>query len=315
MQAGEPPRVGPGNGPQTRLCAQGFLRKVTNDWTMQSAGALAYSVMGAATPIAIAIIAIGGVTLGTLAPGVQRQLVNGLASFFAPGNLSKEILRLALATLTRSAGPLMALAIPSALFGGSRLFTTLEGCFAIIYRTYPRGAIAQNVMALIMTLLFVAQAPLLISASSLPALLLSLAAHTGFNRLPLIAWWLHSGLLLGALGVATSVALTWVLFEVTFLVVPNRAVSFKHSWPGALLSAVLLQLFLAVFPLYLTHWMGSPPGVAGFAVILLVFFYYVAVILLLGAQFNAYVVEQIQPLPQNLAAVLHDTVATPADGD
>lgn len=289
---------------QARICAQGFLRKITNDWTMQSAGALAYSVIGAVTPTTIAIIAIGGLTLGTLAPDAQRMLVENLANVFSPGNLSKEILRLALATLTRNAGPLTVLAIPAAVFGGSRLFTTLEGCFAITYRTYPRGLIAQNVMALAMTLLFVALAPLLIFASSLPALLLSLAAQT--SRISLIAWWPH--ILLGAIGIVTSIALTWVLFEVTFLVVPNRPMSFKHSWPGALLSAVLLQLFLAVFPLYLTHWMGSTPGVAGFAVILLVFFYYVAVILLLGAEFNAYVVEHIQPLPQDLAAVLHDSV-------
>jgi YihY family inner membrane protein len=286
--------------------SQGFIRKVTNDWTMQAAGALAYNLMVAAVPIAIAIIAICGLTLGVLAPGTQDRLVDGLARMFPTGNLSREILQVAVAALKRDAGLLVILAILTSVFGGSRLFIAIEGCFAITYRTSARGVIAQNVMALALMLLFVVLTPLMIFASSLPALLLSLAHNAGANSVPLLAWLLHNSFFLGAIGIASSSAIAWLLFEAIFFVVPNQPVSLKHSWPGALISALLLEAFLACFPLYLTHFMSSYIGAAGFAVILLVFFYYFGLILLLGAQFNAYFAQHIQPLPNNLATVLHD---------
>lgn len=289
--------------------AEGFINKVNNDWTMQAAGSLAYNLMVAVVPIAIAIIAICGFILGSLAPGARDQLLDGLTRILPTGNFSRAILQVAFTSLKRSAGLLLILAILTAVFGGSRLFIAIEGCFAIAYRTHPRGVIAQNVMALSMMLLFVVLTPLMIFASSLPAFLLSLAQNVEISSLPPMTWLFHNSFFLGAVGIASSIAIAWILFEVTFLVVPNQPVSFKHSWAGALLSATLLELFLAGFPLYLTHFMGSYIGTAGFAVILLVFFYYFALILLLGAEFNAYFAEHIQPLPANLAAVLHDAIA------
>jgi uncharacterized BrkB/YihY/UPF0761 family membrane protein len=41
-------------------------------------------------------------------------------------------------------------------------------------------------------------------------------------------------------------------------------------------------------------------GQAGFAVILLVFFYYFAIILILGAEINAFFLEKVCPLPNDL---------------
>jgi uncharacterized BrkB/YihY/UPF0761 family membrane protein len=108
------------------------------------------------------------------------------------------------------------------------------------------------------------------------------------------------------MSVIGSLFISWILFEAIFFFVPNQRVSFKRSWPGALLSAALLVLFLALFPLYITRFMGSYQGEAGFAIILLVFFYYFALILLLGAEVNAYFAEHLQPLPNNMAAVLRD---------
>jgi len=43
-------------------------------------------------------------------------------------------------------------------------------------------------------------------------------------------------------------------------------------------------------------------GVAGLFALLLVFFYYFAAILLLGAEVNAFFVEGVRPMPNDLAA-------------
>lgn len=285
---------------------EGFINKFNNDWTMQSAGALAYSLMGAIVPIALAIIAIFGFTVGALDPNAQQQLIDGIQRVFPSASFSQSVLQVVFNSLHRNAGFLSILAILGSIFGGSRLFITIEGCFDITYRTYPRDLIPQNVMAILMMLLFIVLIPLLVFTSSVPAIILSFVQNSALNGLPFIAQLTHNGFFLGLIGVVSGIVISWILFEAIFFVVPNQKVSFKNSWRGALFSAVLLELFLALFPLYITHFMGSYLGTAAFALILLVFFYYFAVILLLGAEVNAYFAEHIQPLPNNLAAVLHD---------
>lgn len=100
--------------------------------------------------------------------------------------------------------------------------------------------------------------------------------------------------------------ISWVLFEAIYTVVPNQHISFRNSWLGALVAAVLLQVYLTLFfPFYVTHFLGSYTGTAGFALILLFFFYYFAVILLLGAEINAFYAEGVHATPDNLVVMVH----------
>src|SRR5579885_3769967 len=80
--------------------SEGFVNKFNNDWTMQSAGALAYNLMVAIIPIVLAIIAIFGFTVGALDPNAQNQLINGIERAF-PGNFSKEILQVVFTSLVK----------------------------------------------------------------------------------------------------------------------------------------------------------------------------------------------------------------------
>jgi len=106
-------------------------------------------------------------------------------------------------------------------------------------------------------------------------------------------------------GVLSSLLVAWLLFEAIYIVVPNQKISFLHSWRGAVVAAVLLQIFLTLFPFYAARFLGGYAGQAGFAVILIVFFYYFAVILLLGAEINAFFAEGIRATPDNLAVMVH----------
>lgn len=286
--------------------AQGFLNKFTNDWTMQSAAALAYNLMVAIVPIFFAVITVFGFTVGRLDPAAQAQLISRIAQVFPASISSSQILQVVAISLRRNAGFLLVLVTLASIFGGSRLFIALEGCFCITYQTSPRKVVAQNVMAIFLMLVFIVLIPLMVFTSAVPAVLLSLVHNSTVNRLPFVAQLTQNGLLLGTVSVIGSLFISWILFEAIFFLVPNQRVSLKRSWPGALLSAALLVLFLALFPLYITRFMGSYQGEAGFAIILLVFFYYFALILLLGAEVNAYFAEHLQPLPNNMAAVLRD---------
>jgi YihY family inner membrane protein len=201
----------------------------------------------------------------------------------------------------------------AAIFGGSRLFVSIEGYFSIIYCTAPRSIIPQNIMAILMMLAFLVLIPLLVFASSAPALLHALALIPVINRIPGVVQLTNNVVILDLAGIFTGLVISWILFSIIYIVVPNEKLSFRHSWRGAVVAACGLEIFLVLFPFYITHFMGSYTGTAGFLLILLVFFYYFAVILLMGAEINAYFALHISPLPDNIAVVLRDAVKQKAD--
>jgi YihY family inner membrane protein len=291
-----------------------FFAKFNHDWMMLSAAGLAYSLMVAVVPIGIAIIAVLGFTLGSMNPGAQAQILDRIRNIFPSAISSQNVLQPALTRLSMSAGFLTVLAVVFAIFGGSRLFVAIERCFDIVYRTHPRKAIPQNVMALLMMLVFIVLTPVMVFASLAPALILSLVRNSTISQLPGITQLVHNGFVLSVASILGSTIVAWILFQATYMAVPNQRVSFKHSWKGAIVAAILLELFLALFPFYITHFMRSYTGVAGFAVIFLLFFYYFALILLLGAQVNAYFAENVGPLPNTLAVVLLDAVGKHPEG-
>jgi membrane protein len=279
--------------------AQAFWTKFNNDWVMNFAAGLAFNLITAIFPIAIAIIAIAGSIFGSFDPSFQGNLIHSIESVFPQQISSGHILEPALKTLSKNAGFLLFIAILVAIFGGSRLFVSIEGYFAIIYHTRQRDLIPQNLMALGMLLLFVILVPLMVFASSIPALVQSILKATPVSQIP------GNGFIFTALGILTGLIIAWILFEAIYIVVPNQHISFRNSWRGAVVAAVALQIYLIVFPFYVTHFLGNDTGQIGFAVILLFFFYYFAVILLLGAEINAFFAEGIQATPDNVAAMVH----------
>ncbi|HLX58050.1 MAG TPA: YihY/virulence factor BrkB family protein [Ktedonobacteraceae bacterium] len=278
-----------------------FFNKFNNDWVMSFASALAFNLITAILPILIAIIAIVGLTFGHLDPTAKAQLLQHLQSIF-PG--SGSFLTLAFDSLNRNAGLLSIIAILLAIFGGSRLFVSIEGYFDIIYHTRPRNVIKQNIMAIVMLLIFIVLTVPMTLASSIPAVIQVVLKGMGLSQLA------GSSFIFGLIGILVSLFISWVLFEAIYIVVPNQHISFRNSWLGAVVAAVLLQIYLSLFPLYVTHFLGSysnkTAGTTGFAVILLFFFYYFAVILLIGAEINAYFAEDVHVTPNNLAVMIHE---------
>jgi len=96
---------------------------------------------------------------------------------------------------------------------------------------------------------------------------------------------------------------SYLLFQVIYLVVPNQKSSFRQSWPGSVVAAVLLEMYLALFPLYVTRFSGVFFGALSL-LILLLFFYYFAVLLFLGAEVNAFV-QEVRETPTDLVTMVH----------
>jgi membrane protein len=281
-----------------------FFTKFSNDWVMNFAAGLAYNILTAIVPIVIAIVSITGLVVGQLDPAARTLLISRISNIF-PSTLSsngQNVLAPVLISLSKDAGFLGIIALLLALFGGSRLFVTLEGYFDVIYHTVSRNAIRQNIMAVIMMLIFVVLVPLMVFAGSGPDLAFSLLKTTPLGHGPV------SDLLLGLGSFIAGIISAWILFLAIYIVVPNQRISFRNSWLGALVAAVLVQLYLTLFPLYVTHFLNNytgSAGAAGFAIILLLFLYYFAVILLLGAEINAYFAEGVRATPENIPAMVH----------
>jgi membrane protein len=280
--------------------AKAFFTKFNNDWVMTFAAGLAFNLITAIFPILIALIAIAGIIFGSFDPSFQQNLINHIQSVFPPPINQGNVLGPALTTLSKSAGFFAFIAILIAIFGGSRLFVSIEAYFSIIYHTRQRTIIPQNIMALVMLLLFIILIPLMVFASSIPALVQSILQATPLHQIP------GFGFLFTVIGIVTGLIVAWVLFLAIYIVVPNQHISFRNSWFGALIAAVALSIYLYLFPFYVTNFLKNDTGQVGFAVILLFFFYYFAVILLLGAEINAFFAERIVATPEPLTAIVHE---------
>src|SRR5947207_247615 len=205
--------------------------------------------------------------------------------------------------LSSQASFLALIAVLLALFGGSRLFIGLEGFLDIVYRVRPRTFIPQNIMAIIMMLLFIILISIMFFAATLPSFILQFVYTVPtLKMLPFIFVIINNPVTIYLAGALGGLLAAFIFFITIYIVVPNQRISLRNSWLGALVSAITLQLFITiVFPFYTTRFMSNYAGQAGFAVILLVFFYYFAVILILGAEINAFFLEKVRPLPNDLA--------------
>ncbi len=274
---------------------QQFLTKFNNDGTMTFAGTLAYNLMLAMFPILIALISILGFTLGRLDPSAVASIQNNIAGIF-PGVAGGQIVKSALAQLNKSATILLVLALLTAIIGGSRLFIVIEQFLDLIYHVRPRTLIRQNLVAIGMLLLFVVLIPLMVFASSAPAFVLSFS-----NSIPFIAQNKIASAVISTIGgILGGIIVGFILFEAIYFVIPNQKISWRHSWLGALVASILLEVFLFAFPFYTSHFLKGYAGVVGGGIILLLFFYYFAVILLLGGEINAFFSEKVQPLPNDI---------------
>src|SRR3989442_8364933 len=274
---------------------QQFITKFNNDWSTTLSAALAYNLLMAIFPIAIAILAILGFVLGSLSPTeytqLQRQILHAL-----PVSIPASTVKSLTNQLAKDSSILGIIAVVLALFNGSRLFILIEGIFGIIYHVRQRTVIKQNLMAFGMLILFIILIPIMAFASALPAVVLSI--------LP------GSSILAFLTGILGGLLAAYILFQAIYMVVPNQHISFRNSWLGALVAAIALQIYLTLFPLYVARFLSAGPAASlGTAIFLLIFFYYFAVILLIGAQVNAFFAEGIKATPVDLVSLVHITTS------
>ena len=194
--------------------------------------------------------------------------------------------------MSSDAGLILAIGIIFALFGASRLVIAIDNCLTIVYRVPEREFLRENLLAIGMIFLFIILIPLMLAASSAPSALISFIPGGGGRFGTFLA------------GMLCSMLIAFVLFETIYWIVPNKKMSFRVTWCGALVAAATLEFFILLFPLYVRKFMGNYAGQIGFAVILLLFLFYFATILILGAQINAFFFEHYEPLAEGLGTYI-----------
>ncbi|CAF2508931.1 unnamed protein product [Rotaria sp. Silwood2] len=272
-----------------------FIRKFFNDWSMDFSAMLAYNLLIALLPIAVALFGITGLVLKNY-PDTQKAVKNKIIHLFPADNTTQagiqQVVDLAFNQLSKDAGLILAIGVFFALFGSSRLFIAIDKCMTIVYRLPQRTFLRQNLLAFGMLFLFITIIPIMLATSSAPSALISIIPGGGCRFGTFLA------------GMVFSLIAGFIFFESVYWFIPNQKMSFKVTWCGALVAACTLEIFLILFPLYVRRFMGNYAGQIGFAVILLLFFFYFATILILGAQINAFFFEHYKPLVDGLGTYI-----------
>ncbi len=273
---------------------QGFIVKLNNDWVLNLACIIAYNMLMAMLPIALALVAILSLFLGD--PGIRTTVIHQITALF-PGLAGQQnALALATTQLNKASGVIGIIAIVVGIFFGSFLFLVTEGCLDIVYRVRQRPPVRQFIMAFCMLIAFVILIPIMVFASAAPTIVFS-----SLRKLPFLSSIPGSSFIFISLGGILGGFLTsFLLIELIYIVVPNQKITWKNSWRGAALAALATEIFLAVFPFIAAHFFSGYAGPLGFAVILLLFFYYFAIIILIGAEINAFFFEGVRPIPNDI---------------
>ncbi|HLV97105.1 MAG TPA: YihY/virulence factor BrkB family protein [Ktedonobacterales bacterium] len=278
-----------------------IVMKGLNDWLFNLSGLLAYNLLLAMFPLFLLVIGGLGLALQSLKPDSQQQLINELARTL-PSEVSSGLIAAVTSELERATGALLVLGLVAAFFFGSRLFLTIEDCFTIIYRGKPRSPLRRNIMALGMTLLFLVLVPIMFLGSAVPALLTNQIVQRIWHTQP-------PGFIGQAAGFVGAYLAAFLWLLLIYMLIPDRRVSIRHSWPGAALAAALFIIYDLLFPWFASALLqpGKYGATAGFLILLLSFFYYFGLLLLIGAELNSWLEGHREAL-EDVPTMLHHAI-------
>ncbi|HEV8192934.1 MAG TPA: YihY/virulence factor BrkB family protein, partial [Ktedonobacterales bacterium] len=218
-----------------------------------------------------------------------------------PSGTGQAIVLGAMKRLQESAGIVFVIGLVTAAYSGSRLFTTIESTFSVVFRLRARDFIHQNIMAFCMLLLYLVLVPIIVFASIAPSAIVNLVFPDKSAFRTILVY-------IG--GIAAGFLAACLLFGATYVVVPNRPVPWREVWKGTLAAAALLVVYELLFPIYQQVFLkpSNYGSWAGLAIVILVFFYYMGFILLLGAEINSWAQGQRQTAG-DIPAILHEVQA------
>ncbi|HVZ33685.1 MAG TPA: YihY/virulence factor BrkB family protein [Polyangiaceae bacterium] len=293
-----------GPGWRARLhSAKIVLKKTYSSWDEDQAARLAASLalytLLSLSPLLVIVVSIAGLVFG--ASAARQQISQQIEGVVGP-RAGQAIQSLVAHAHAPSAGIISTIiGIAILLLGASGVFGELQSALNLIWRVKPkpnrgiRGLILDRFFSfsMVMGVAFLLLVSLVISAA--------LAAISGYLEhliaLPVL-WY--------CLNWVVGLALSTLLFAITFKVVPDVRVGWRDILVGGFVTALAFSIGKALLAWYVGRSATTSPfGAAGSLVALIVWVYYSAQILFLGAEFaRTYAIHtgsHIAPAPNAVA--------------
>jgi membrane protein len=256
-----------------RFWRLGWQANITGNSAM-----VAYTMLLAVVPVALLGLFIAGQVLRSGA--IEKSVLMDLQQIF-PGSTQPTLDSL-LSEVKHSTTSTGVLALIASLWFGSSFWGSLDTAFSHIYGCSSRRWLDQKRFGLMMVgvvLLF------MIATVAVPIVQSILVA--GANDLPFDLARVTD--IVYVISLLISVALLFGCLSVIYARVPNRDVSWRAVWPGALAATLAIVVVDYAFPTYLTHisTIARFGTTIVFVLIVLGWFYLVAIVILGGAIINA----------------------------
>ena len=244
--------------------------------------ALAYYTVFSLAPVLIIAILISGAIFGQAA--AQQRIIGRITSLIGPQAAAGVTGLIAQQPFPGNSGGIAtAVSVVMLVVGAIGLFGQLQDAFNTVWDITPAppkgivGFLKQRIVPFGMVL---AVGFLLLVALLLNTALEAISTYLG----PSIPYF---GVLNTAINFVLPIIVSTFLFAALFKYVPEVHMSWRHLWPGAILTAVLFTVGKIVIGLYLGHSrLAGASGAAGSLLVVLVWVYYSAQILLFGAVFT-----------------------------
>jgi membrane protein len=244
--------------------------------------ALAFYTLFSVAPILIIALAVAGYLFG--AHTAEMELLSQLRQL--TGDASVDALRnlLASAHYSDKRGLAAAVGIITLLVGATSVFGELQRALDVIWGTGEANAGDrwwELVRRRLLSFGMVLGVGFLLLVSLLASAALAALGAWLESRFPML------GVVLPALDVAMSFAMTVLLFAMIYKYVPRQSIAWRDVWIGAAVTAFLFAVGKFLIGLYLGRSsFSSAYGAAGSLIVLLLWIYYSAQIFLLGAEFT-----------------------------
>ncbi len=268
-----------------------LLKDTWHQWRADDAGTLAaalafYTALSIA-PLLMAIITLVGAIFGR--DTAERELIAQIAQLMGPQAAAFAQMVVDNQPTRGTRGGLFAVLELVVLFwGAANVFNQLLNTLNKIWNVQPRPGL--GLLQLLRSRLFSFGLVLAIGFLLLVSLVLSATFARLIQeinaRLPAAPWlWQGANLLL-------TLAIATLLFALLFKYVPDVKISWRVTWIGAAVTALLFVLGTFILEAYLAGE-GTAYGVAGSLVVFLLWVFYSAQILFLGAELTQVVAHHL----------------------
>jgi membrane protein len=263
----------------------GVARDTVSEWIKHNASslgaALSFYTLFSIAPILVIAMAVAGSIFG--AQVAESRVLDQMQDLLGEAGAAAVQSLLSSAHQSGLKGVAAAIGIVTLLIGATSVFGELQNTLDYIWKSPQKDQVAwwrilrSRILSvgLILGVGFLLMVSLLVSAA--------LAAVGAWFGTFMVQW----SIILPALDLVLSLALTTVLFAMIYKYVPREDIGWGDVWIGGVVTACLFSVGKLLIGLYLGRSsLSSAYGAAGSIMVLLLWIYYSAQIFLLGAEFT-----------------------------